>query len=149
MCIHFCADCVLEQRDFCYRDDWQHASNIWDIILLGHYCKMQMCMQESLINDMHIHTSAEFLFFSLLSPHQWGRLMGYGDRGSKEFGGWPSSDPCKVDKHSELHRDITTYGDMETFVTRHRCKQPKLCPTLPPWLVVASFFLFLQINWYS
>ena len=47
-------------------------------------------------------------------------------------GGVVDNEEGKVDKHSELHRDITTYGDMETFVTRHRCKQPKLCPTLPP-----------------
>lgn len=70
--------------------------------------------------------------------------MGYGDRGSKEFGGWPSSDLCKVDEHSELHRDITTYGDMETLVTRHRCKQPNV-PNLVP-LINGGFILFLPPN---
>ena len=91
-----------------------------------------MCMRESLINDMHIHTSAEFVLFSLPTPQRRGRLIGYGDRGSKEFSGWPSFDLSKADKHSGLHGDITTYGDKEIFVTRHRHKQPKLCPTLPP-----------------
>lgn len=93
---------------------------------------MLIYMQESLINNRHIHTLMVLGPFPLPDPHRRGRLIGYGDRGSKRFAAQPSSDLSKADKHSALHRDITTFGDMETLVTRHRCKQPKTCPTLPP-----------------
>jgi hypothetical protein len=97
---------------------------------------MQMYMQNPLVNAMHIHTSAQSapsLFFSL---H---RLIRCGDRGSKRLSGQPSPDLSEADKHSALHRDITTYSDMETLVTRHRCKQPKNVPNSAPLISGCGF----------
>lgn len=90
---------------------------------------MQTCMQGYLVSDINMHPGAEP--YPLCS---WVlRLIGCGDRGSKGLSGQPSPDLSKTDKYSVLHRDITTFSDMETPVTRHRCKQPKKAfPTVPP-----------------
>lgn len=131
VCTHFCADCVLEQCDFCYRI----TGNV-PVVFENKIARK--------IIAKYRPASAEFVLVPLPSPHQWDRLIGYGDRGSKGFSGRPSSDLSKADKHAGLHRDITIYSDVEveTFVTRHRCKQLKraqLCP-LDQWWFHPFFF---------
>lgn len=99
-------------------------------------------MQGYLVNDIYMHTEAKT--YALCSgPH---RLIGCGDRGSKGLLVKPSPDLSKTDKYSVLHRDITTFSDMETLVTRHRCKQPKSTPNSASLISGSGFTLLFKLT---